>query len=77
MPKVPRGLTQEQAIRAFVNAGGVEVPSRGKGSHRSVMMPNGFPVVLPHGIIKPGLLADQIKGSDLSLEEFIRFRRKK
>jgi hypothetical protein len=54
-----------------------EVPRRGKGSHRTVTMPNGFPVVLPSGVIKTGLLADQIKGSDLTIEEFVRFRRKK
>jgi hypothetical protein len=38
-------------------------------------MPNGFAVVIPSGVVKTGLLADQIKGSELTVEEFIRFRR--
>lgn len=76
MPKLPRGMTQQAAIRAFVNAGGLEVPSRGKGSHRSVIMPNGFIVVLPR-VIKPGLLAAQVSGSDLTIDQFIQARRRK
>jgi predicted RNA binding protein YcfA (HicA-like mRNA interferase family) len=75
MPKVPRGLSQATVIRVFVNAGGVEVPGRGKGSHRSVIMPNGFAVVVPSGAVKTGLLANQIKGAELTVEEFIRFLR--
>jgi hypothetical protein len=41
---------------------GVEMPGRGKGSHRSVLMPNGF---------TPVLLADQLKGSEVAIQDFI------
>jgi len=46
------------------------VPVQGKGSHRVVLMPNGEKINLPH-LIKPGLLADMIKQSGLTLEEFL------
>ena len=54
----------------MVRLGGVEVPGRGKGSHRSVLMPNGFTAVFPSGKLKTGLLADQLKGSDVTVEAF-------
>jgi predicted RNA binding protein YcfA (HicA-like mRNA interferase family) len=71
LPRVPRDIPQQQAIRALVRLGGVEVPARGKGSHRSVLMPNGFNAVLPYGKLKTGLLADQLKGSEITVEAFI------
>jgi predicted RNA binding protein YcfA (HicA-like mRNA interferase family) len=69
MPKLPRGITQQEAIRAFERAGGAEVPL-GKGGHRSLRMPNGALIVLPMHI-KTGLLAAQVRRAGLTVEEFI------
>ena len=55
MPKLPRNVSQERAIRAFMAAGGEEV-KLGKGSHCAVRMPNGALLVLPMRL-KTGLLA--------------------
>jgi hypothetical protein len=70
VPKLPRNVSQERAVRAFLRAGGEEAPDRGKGSHRAVLMPNGHLVVLPMRI-KVGLLASQIRDSGMTVEEFI------
>jgi hypothetical protein len=70
MPKLPRNLKQDSALRAFGKAGGVEIPRRGKGSHKAVLMPNGHLVILP-ATLKVGLLATQIKEAGMTLEEFI------
>jgi predicted RNA binding protein YcfA (HicA-like mRNA interferase family) len=70
MPKLPRDLSQEQATRAFVRSGGVVDTSRGKGSHRAILMPNGHLVILPMRI-KVGLLASQIRDSAITVEEFV------
>jgi hypothetical protein len=71
MPRVPRDVSQQRAIRAMIRLGGTEIPGRGKGSHRTVLMPNGFKAVFPAGTLKTGLLADQLKGSEISVEDFI------
>jgi predicted RNA binding protein YcfA (HicA-like mRNA interferase family) len=55
----------------MIRLGGLEVPGRGKGSHRSVLMPNGFTAVFPSGTLKTGLLADQLKESRVTIQEFI------
>jgi hypothetical protein len=34
-------------------------------------MPNGFAAVFPSGVLKTGLLADQLKRSEVSIDEFI------
>jgi hypothetical protein len=34
-------------------------------------MPNGFTAVFPYGTLKTGLLADQLKGSEISIQAFI------
>ena len=70
MPKFPRDIRQDAAIRAFTRAGGREIQRRGKGSHRVVSMPNSHRVVLPVRL-KPGLLQDMIKQAGLSVEEFL------
>ena len=57
-------------MRAFIRAGGVEVPYRGKGSHAAVLMPNGHLLVLPR-ILKVGLLSGQIRAADLTIQELI------
>jgi predicted RNA binding protein YcfA (HicA-like mRNA interferase family) len=70
-PKLPRDLSQDEVVRALVNAGGIEERSRGKGSHRLVRMPDiGRPVVVP-AKIKTGLLGGIIREAGLALEEFL------
>jgi predicted RNA binding protein YcfA (HicA-like mRNA interferase family) len=58
-------------MRAFVRAGGVAIARRGKGSHRVVGMPNGKRLTVPSGILKVGTLADLIKESGLTIDEFV------
>ena len=70
MPPVPRNVSQERAVRAFVRAGGEEIQGRGKGSHRAVLMPNGALLILPVRL-KVGLLAHQIKRAGMTVEEFL------
>jgi len=57
-------------MSAFVRAGGVELRGRGKGSHRSISMPNGETLTIPV-VVKPGLLSAMIKKAGLTLDEFI------
>lgn len=69
MPRFPRDVTQEQAVRAFVRAGGLEIAG-GKGSHRRVQMPNGARLTLPR-TLKVGLLRDMVEEAGISVEQFI------
>ncbi|HEY4686178.1 MAG TPA: type II toxin-antitoxin system HicA family toxin [Dehalococcoidia bacterium] len=71
MPSLPRNVTQDQVVRALIRAGGVEVRGLGKGSHRSVRMPNqARPITVPSRI-KTGLLGSIIKQAGLTLEQFL------
>jgi predicted RNA binding protein YcfA (HicA-like mRNA interferase family) len=70
MPKFPRDVSQTEAVRALLRAGGVEIARQGKGSHRAVRMPNGRRIILPYHL-KPGLLRDMIKEAGLTVDEFI------
>jgi predicted RNA binding protein YcfA (HicA-like mRNA interferase family) len=70
VPKIPRNVKQNQAIRAFIRLGGVETYD-GKGSHRRLLMPNGRKLTIPAGTLTVGLLADSLKEAGLSVEEFI------
>lgn len=70
MPRLPRNVKQSEAIRAMIRLGGVEIPGRGKGSHRSVLMPNRYIAVFPM-TVKTGLLSSILKASDVSVDEFI------
>jgi predicted RNA binding protein YcfA (HicA-like mRNA interferase family) len=70
MPKIPRDLTQDQAVRAFVRAGGIELAGRGKGSHRNVQMPNGETLTIPYHV-RVGLIGSSIKQAGLTIEEFL------
>jgi predicted RNA binding protein YcfA (HicA-like mRNA interferase family) len=71
VPRFPRDVTQEQAIKAFVRCGGIAIAREGKGSHRKVVMPNGQTVTLPYGRLKTGILASAVKQADLSVQKFI------
>jgi hypothetical protein len=70
MPRFPRNIRQEAAVRAFVRAGGEQ--KRSRRGHAVIKMPNGALVSLPGGILKTGLLLDQIKSADMTPEEFLR-----
>lgn len=75
MGRIPRDVTGEEAIRAFLRAGGVR--RGGKGSHVNVEMPNGRIVTIPQeGRIKVGLLRDGIGKAGLSVEEFVKLLEK-
>ena len=65
-----RNVRQEQAVRAFVRAGGRL--RTGKGSHQVVTTPNGRNLSVPSGVLKVGLLKHLIKMADISEEEFLR-----
>jgi predicted RNA binding protein YcfA (HicA-like mRNA interferase family) len=64
-----RNVRQEDAIRAFLRAGGQE--RQGKGSHRIVRMPNGRNLAIPSGVLKIGLLKHLIKMADINEEKFL------
>lgn len=70
MPKLPRDTTQDRVVRTFVKAGGVEVRGGGKGSHRTVEMPNGATLTLPYHV-KPGLLGAMFKQAGMTLDDFL------
>ena len=64
-----RGIRGEDAIKAFVRAGGVQ--RGGKGDHVNIKMPNGRMLTIPgRGEIKIGLLKDAIRKAGLSEEQF-------
>ncbi len=71
MPKFPRNVSQDQTIRAFIRAGGVEIRGRGKGSHRAVQMLNGRVITLRSGRQPTGLLSAMVRQAGLTPEAFI------
>jgi predicted RNA binding protein YcfA (HicA-like mRNA interferase family) len=67
-----RGIRGEDAIRAFVKAGGVR--RGGKGDHVNIKMPNGRILTVPgNRELKIGLLKDAIKKAGLTDEQFLEF----
>jgi predicted RNA binding protein YcfA (HicA-like mRNA interferase family) len=69
---LPKGLSSEDVIRAFVRAGGMV--RDGKGSHVNIKMPNGQLVTIPnHASVKTGLLQSAIKKAGLTVDKFIAF----
>lgn len=64
-----RNVTQDEAIKAFCKAGGVQRRHTKRG-HAIIKMPNGKIVSLPTGVLMIGLLKAQIKVAGLSDEEF-------
>ncbi len=65
-----RGVGGEEAIKAFVKAGGVR--RAGKGDHVNVKMPNGQLITIPaHRELKIGLLKAAIRKSGLTEEQFL------
>jgi predicted RNA binding protein YcfA (HicA-like mRNA interferase family) len=65
-----RGIKGEDAIKAFVRAGGVL--RQGRGSHANIKMPNGAIITIPRtGDLKVGLLKAAIRRSGLMEYEFL------
>ncbi len=65
-----RGIKGEEAVKAFMKAGGIR--KRGKGDHVNVKMPNGQIITIPSTKeIKIGLLRAAIKKAGLSEEKFL------
>jgi predicted RNA binding protein YcfA (HicA-like mRNA interferase family) len=71
MPKIPRGLSQDAIIRALIRAGGSEVKGRGKGSHRSVDMPDKAKAVTVPRHPRVGTVASILREAGLTVEEFL------
>ena len=64
-----RGVGGEEAVKAFVNAGGVR--RIGKGDHVNIKMTNGQLVTIPlHRELKIGLLKAAIRKARLTDEGF-------
>lgn len=64
-----RGINREEAVKAFVRAGGVQ--RKGKGDQVNVKMPNGQLITIPmRGDLKIGLLKAAIRKAGLTEEEF-------
>jgi len=64
-----KGVKGEDAVKAFVKAGGVL--RKGKGNHVNVKMPNGQIITVPGSKeLKIGLLKAAIRKSGLTEEEF-------
>ncbi len=69
MARTPRNVRQQEALRAFVKAGGAL--RKGRGGHQAVKMSNGHIVSLPTGVIRVGLLQSEVRMAGLSMEEFL------
>lgn len=67
-----RGIKGEEAVKAFVRAGGMQ--RSGKGSHVNIKMPNGLLITIPiRGDVKLGLLKATIRKAGLTEDEFLNF----
>lgn len=69
-----RGVKGEDAVKAFVKAGGVQRKGKrkGKGDHVNIKMTNGQLVTIPvPGELKIGLLKAAIRKAGLGEEEFL------
>ena len=65
-----RGVGGEEAVKAFVKAGGIR--RAGKGDHVNIKMTNGQLVTIPlHREIKIGLLKAAIRKAGLTEEQFL------
>jgi predicted RNA binding protein YcfA (HicA-like mRNA interferase family) len=65
-----RGLKGEEAVKAFVKAGGIQ--RKGKGDHVNIKMANGQLVTISvRGELKIGLLKAAIRKAGLTEEEFL------
>ena len=70
MSRELRGTMGNDAIKAFIRAGGIERPR--KGDHSNTKMPHGMIITIPDkGELKIGLLKSAIHKAGLSEEEFL------
>ncbi len=64
-----RGIKGEDALKAFVRAGGVM--RSGKGSHANIKLPSGQLITVPRtGELKIGLLSAAVSKAGLASEAF-------
>ena len=65
-----RGVKGEEAIKAFIKAGGKL--RKGKGDHVNIKMSNGMIITIPgKGELKVGLLKAVIKKAGLTEKQFL------
>ena len=65
-----RGVKGEEAIKAFIKAGGKL--RKGKGDHVNIKMPNGMIITIPgKGELKVGLLKAAIRKASLTEDQFL------
>jgi predicted RNA binding protein YcfA (HicA-like mRNA interferase family) len=65
-----RGVGGEEAVKAFVKAGGIR--RAGKGDHVNIKLTNGQLVTIPlHRELKIGLLKAAIRKAGLTEEQFL------
>ncbi len=65
-----RGVGGEEAVKAFVKAGGIQ--RSGKGDHINIKMPNGQLITIPcHRELRIGLLKAAIRKAGLTEEQFL------
>lgn len=65
-----RGVGGEEAVKAFVKAGGIR--RSGKGDHVNIKMPNGQLITIPcHRELRIGLLKATIRKAGLTEEQFL------
>ncbi len=65
-----RGVSGDEAIKAFVKAGGVR--RDGKGDHVNINMPNGQLITIPnHRELKIGLLKAAVRKAGLTDDQFL------
>jgi predicted RNA binding protein YcfA (HicA-like mRNA interferase family) len=65
-----RGVGGEEAVKAFVKAGGIQ--RSGKGDHVNIKMPNGQLITIPcHRELRIGLLKAAIRKAGLTEEQFL------
>lgn len=64
-----RGIKGEEAINAFIRAGGIL--KGGKGNHINIKMPSGMIITIPRkGELKIGLLKNALSKAKINEEEF-------
>ncbi|MCL5408677.1 MAG: type II toxin-antitoxin system HicA family toxin [Candidatus Omnitrophica bacterium] len=72
MTKILRGVKGKNAIKVFVNVGGIV--RKGKGDHVNIKMPNGQLITIPaNKELKIGLLKSAIKKAGLTEKEFLKY----
>lgn len=77
MPKLPREVKRDQAIKAFRRAGWEIRPTK-KGKRHTVMVKEGVASIISiprHRTIKAGTLDKMLEVAGLTIEEFLKLLR--